>query len=470
MDEIRQNILSLSDDLEEIGLAIKSGSRSYSKQDILNQIKKTRAHFESMRLNYMTNENIENFISLGRILQNIEELADKISGFRSEFRSGFTGLKNYQNFDYDSYVEATDIRPSLFINNLNFHSNIFRHSLRVSFALVIGYVCSLFFHIGHSYWILLTIVVILKPAYNLTKKRNTDRLVGTFLGVVIGVLILILIKNNTALLLVMILFMATSYVFLRTNYFISVLFMTPYLLIFFHLLYPGNLRMVLTDRLIDTAIGSGIAFLASIFFVPQWEHTTIRVVMIQMLETNKRYYMLLAKVYSGSGVVETEELNKERKDVLVALANLSDAFNRMLSEPKRFQKGIENIHQFVVLNHTLTSHLATLSYYLNTQKYNFRSADLLPVIENTEHYFDNAIDCLHERNKPTIAVDKSYLKKLNELAEYLLEKRKKEISLGQFETETKIELLHVKPVIDQFNYIFSLAADIYKSSKKVVSS
>ncbi|HXL58931.1 MAG TPA: FUSC family protein, partial [Chitinophagaceae bacterium] len=288
-----------------------------------------------------------------------------------------------------------------------------------------------------------------------------------FLGVVIGALVLLLIKNNLALLVVMIFFMATSYVFLRTSYFTSVLFMTPYLVIFFHLLYPGNLRIVLTDRVLDTAIGSGISFLASIFFVPQWEHTTIKMVMEQMLESNKRYYTILAKAFSGNRPLEPNELHQTRRDVLVALANLSDAFTRMLSEPKRFQKGMEAIHQFVALNHTLTSHLSTLSYYLNVRKNNFRSADVLPVIENTVHSFNNAIDYLQERKNTTVTADKSSLKKLNELADYLLEKRKKEISLRQFETETKIALVNAISVIDQFNSIFIIAADIYKSSKKI---
>lgn len=166
----------------------------------------------------------------------------------------------------------------------------------------------------------------------------------------------------------MIIFMATSYVFLRTNYFVSVLFLTPYLVIFFHMLYPDNIRFILIDRLIDTAIGSGIAFLSSIFFVPQWEHTTIKHEMVQMLETNKKYYGIIARAFTTFSPLNIQELKIARRDVLVALANLSDAFTRMLSEPKRFQKNAESIHHFVVLNHTLTSHVSTLSYYLNVKK------------------------------------------------------------------------------------------------------
>jgi uncharacterized membrane protein YccC len=246
----------------------------------------------------------------------------------------------------------------------------------------------------------------------------------------------------------------------------SVMLMTPYLVIFFHLLNPGNLRVVLTDRILDTIIGSAIAFLASIFFVPLWEHATIRLNMVQMLKANISYYEIVAKAFSNNVSVKMDELTKARREVLVALANLSDAFTRMLSEPKRFQKGTEALHHFVVLNHTLTSHLATLSYYLTVSKNPFRSEDIMDVIKNTEMHLSNAI--LHlEKNKSITKPDKNGLQKLNEYAATLLEKRKAEILHGELETETKIILVQVKSVIDQFNYIYSVATEISKSCKEI---
>lgn len=120
----------------------------------------------------MRDDNINHFISLGRILNNIQDLAEKINAlhYYTGYDKKIKKLRS-ENVDYSIYTDPTDIRPSLFFNNLNFKSNIFRHSLRVSVALLAGYIISLFFNIGHSYWILLTIVVILKPAYSLTKKE-----------------------------------------------------------------------------------------------------------------------------------------------------------------------------------------------------------------------------------------------------------------------------------------------------------
>ena len=466
LQEFGEHIKNIADELSDIGLAVKSGDKSYEKENV-KKIQETKAHFETLRHEYMTDKNVENFISLGRILNNINDLAEQVNLLHF-YTSYDKKIKKSQLADIENnYTQPQDIRPTLFIDNLTFKSNIFRHSLRVSLALIFGYAISLFFKIGHSYWILLTIVVILKPAYSLTKQRNKDRLAGTLLGIIIGAAILFFIKNDTVLLALMIIFMAVSYINMRTNYFARVLFMTPYLVLFFHILYPENLRIVLNDRILDTAIGSAISFIASLFFVPQWERSTIKMYMIEMLKSNKKYFVLIANSFREHLPVNKQELKLVRREVLVALANLSDAFTRMLSEPKRFQKSMEAIHKFVVLNHTLTSHLATLSYYLTTRNSKFRSAHLLPVIENTQLHFINIIRLLENEEPGAVEPDRESLKNLNQIGNALLQKRKEEVLRGELETETKQSLVEVKSVIDQFNYIYSIAADTYKSTKEI---
>ena len=57
------------------------------------------------------------------------------------------------------------------VENLNFNSPIFRHSLRLSVVTIIGYLIETF-EVQNSYWILLTIIVIMRPGYGLTKQRS----------------------------------------------------------------------------------------------------------------------------------------------------------------------------------------------------------------------------------------------------------------------------------------------------------
>ena len=132
--------------------------------------------------------------------------------------------------DYQHLISTQQITPGLFFSNLTLRSDTFRHSLRVSIAIVAGFIVASALKIGHSYWVLLTIVVILKPAFSLTKKRNADRLAGTFAGVIIALVVLWLVDNNNVLFAILVVFMAGGYTFLRTNYFMSVMLMTVYLL------------------------------------------------------------------------------------------------------------------------------------------------------------------------------------------------------------------------------------------------
>jgi uncharacterized membrane protein YccC len=242
----------------------------------------------------------------------------------------------------------------------------------------------------------------------------------------------------------------------------SVLLMTPYLLIFFHLLYPYDLKELMIDRLVDTAIGSAIALIASLFLVPAWESGAIRLLMVKMIEANDKYYSLVAGSFCSAGPVNADQIKIARKEAMVALANLSDAFTRMLSEPKRFRQGIKNIHRFVVLNHNLSAHLATLSYFLQAKQNPFRSADLLPVTQQTRLHFHNTVKLLNEFEGELQKPDNSYLRKVNETLAVLVEKRKEEVANGELETPTKRIMVDSKSVIDQFNYIFSDAGAISK--------
>lgn len=191
--------------------------------------------------------------------------------------------------------------------------------------------------------------------------------------------------------------------------------------------------------------------------------------MTKMLEDNCRYYTISANAFLPSQTFAQEELKVARRNVLVSLANLSDAFTRMLSEPKRFQKGIEDIHRFVVLNHTLTSHIATLSYYLQAVENLYRAPEFADVIKDTVQYFNNSIAKLQNKTVESEMPEKESLKRLNEKAELLLKQRREEVQQGMLETDTKKLLIQTKSVTDQFNYIYSIATDIYKISKTIES-
>jgi uncharacterized membrane protein (TIGR01666 family) len=466
MEEYRQVIVGLASELDEIGIALMSGKPSEEDSKMDTRIRQVRETFYKYRDQYRDAGNVEGFIGLSNILDSIEDINDRLHtlhGYTTYDRKLSKDFK--QELDYEEFISHQDVGYKLIFENLTIKSDIFRHSLRVSIATIAGYIVSSFLAFGHSYWILLTIIVILKPVYSLTKKRNYERLVGTLAGALIGLVLLYFIRDQHVLFVLMILFMIMTYVFLRTNYLVAVTMTTPYVLLLFHLLDPADFHVILSDRIVDTLIGSGIAFLANIFFIPSWEHERISDFMVKAVEANIAYFRDVAGAFLGQPPT-IHQYKLSRKNAFVALANLSDAFGRMLSEPRSKQKRIAEMHQFVVSNHMFTSYIATLAYYVDPYAAKFADPAYKPVIDDIISRLRRAADLLQDRELPeSPQATKEELRVINDRLNRLMELRKAELEgPGTASSEVRLQLKEFKPIADQFNFIAKVSADIEKLS------
>ncbi len=466
MEDCRKLILGLAAELDEIGIALMSGKPSEENAELSSRIRQVREALNNYRDNYRTAENVESFIGLRNILDSIQDISDRLHTLHGYTTYDRKLSKNFNSeLDYEEFISHQDTDPKLLLENLTIKSNIFRHSLRVSIATITGYIISGFLPFGHGYWILLTIIVILKPVYSLTKKRNFERLMGTLGGALVGLVLLYFIKDPRVLFVLMILFMIGTYVFIRTNYLVCVTLMTPYVLLLFHLLYPTDFHSILSDRVIDTIIGSVISFLASILIIPSWEHERITDFMAAAIEANTAYFRDVASAFLGKPFT-VQRYKLSRKNAFVALANLSDAFGRMLSEPRSKQKRIAEMHQFVVSNHMLTSHTATLAYYVEPFAAKYADIAYQPLVDDIILRLERAVAILQDKvlNDPP-AVRKEELRILNDRVSVLMEQRKAELDGGVATAgNTRRQLSEFKPIADQFNFIVKVAADIEKLS------
>ena len=242
---------------------------------------------------------------------------------------------------------------------------------------------------------------------------------------------------------------------------VAVIMMTPYILVLLHLISNTKFQTILGDRVIDTIIGSGIAFLTNFLLVPTWEHEQIRNYMTQSLEDSKNYFTDISGAFIGKTFTVTQ-YKLSRKNAFVSLANLSDAFTRMLSEPKSKQKNSKLIHQFVVLNHMLVSHIATLSYYVKPLAHKYQSDDFIPVINHVVMQLNEAKTLINEEAVKEETISKTKDETLDNRVNELLEKRREELQRGVIDTETRKTLSEFKSVVDQFNFIVKITSDIKK--------
>jgi hypothetical protein len=101
------------------------------------------------------------------------------------------------------------------------------------------------------------------------------------------------------------------------------------------------------------------------------------------------------------------EYKLARKDVYLNSANLSAAFQRMLSEPKSKQSSETHVHQFVVLNHILFSNIANIATILlskETRVYppeliQLTSKSYLKLIDSCKQFGEDVTPFL-SRNEP----------------------------------------------------------------------
>jgi uncharacterized membrane protein (TIGR01666 family) len=297
---------------------------------------------------------------LKKVLVNLRDLNQKIVSVYNYYHSDSARIlfENRKKIEYSKFVTQQDYAPHIFTDNLSWTSAAFKHALRVSLVCLVGFIFAKTISQGHhSYWILLTIIVILKPGFSLSKQRNYQRLIGTICGGIIGIGLLLLVHDKDVQFAFLVFFMLGCYSFLRLNYVVSVLFMTPYILLLFSFLGVNN---IVEERITDTIIGSVIAFIASYLIFPSWEFEIIQQNLRDMICSNMNYLLKIADSLSGR-TVDITEYKLVRKDVFVKAGNLSAAFERMTSEPKSKQKNIKEIHKFVVLNHILTSYIATVA-------------------------------------------------------------------------------------------------------------
>ena len=74
-------------------------------------------------------------------------------------------------------------------------SALFRHAVRMSLVLCAGYAFIQFTGLQHGYWILLTSLFVCQPNYNATRHRLALRIIGTLVGVALGLPILWLVPS-----------------------------------------------------------------------------------------------------------------------------------------------------------------------------------------------------------------------------------------------------------------------------------
>lgn len=470
LKKIHDFLLKLSDEISHIGIALQSGQKALPVNDIDFEIQHVYDDYFDLRNRQLNAHTLEDFMTLRMALLRINEVTEDVKTIYKVFSQDVKLAKSLSTgLDFEKFVPKQEkLNFKVLQNNFSLKSGQFRHAIRITVALLIGYAISKlsFLGIGHSYWILITIIAIMRPAYSTTKHRNLLRIYGTVAGGILAYFILNFITNESVLLALLLTSMILCFSLLKDKYAWAVFFMTIYIFIAFNFLNPGNVNLIFKDRILDTAIAGVIAFLVSYFVLPVWEHTQNISLMQNSNKANLQYFKSVMEKFEDS-LYNVESYKVQRKDAIISLANLSDNFQRMLSDPKNQQKKMEMVHQFVNTSHLITAYTASLSQYTGNQ--NFKEIDF----ENWNHKISAELQrtelMLKNRKAPEEIKQKSKIQP-EDLVKDLLAKRKKEIDENEYFDQRDPQRITKLTQLKNIREILELLFDVVHEQRKVVEN
>lgn len=431
---------NIAAELDNIGYRLQTNRTPKMQHDLNKDIDALRLAVEKY-----DRENNVNSIPIKKIIVNVRTIARHIQQIYSY--SSFKkvdierdDITNTRKFINEDIINWNNLR-----SNLSLSSNTFRHALRMSIVLSVTYLVLMLINFSEFgiYWVLLTILVILKPGFGLTQERNLQRLIGTVIGGIIGAIILMLIPDPTIRFTLLIVFFFIAYSLFRINYIMAVIFMTPYVLIM--LSFTGaNTIEIAKERIFDTFIGGVIAFLSSYVIFPNWESFQIKTNMRKLLVANYQYLSQAISILYGQSIGVTE-YKLARKEVYIATANMGSTFQRLLTEPKWRQTITKEVNRFVILNHIFSSYSATLLTQLN---------------ESANQYFTNVDVRLFY--KALSNLEKAIAQIDDNPEDFTVVKSIKEIQDSQPDSDDAII------ITEQLQFLVKISADLHKVTSELI--
>jgi len=275
------------------------------------------------------------------------------------------------------FMSRQELRLGMLTSNLRLDSPYFRYAMRVALAAAIalgvtGQFMGAQFATAHSYWVLLTIIIIMKPGFALTRQRNGWRLTGTLIGCLLALLLFHFTQRPAALFTVLLVACIMGNSLVQLNYMASAIFNTLFVVMVFHFVAPGTVSMeVIGERALDTALGCAIALVCS-YVLPWWEARYMKSLARAAVNANREYlrtglrYAEAVRAQSLEAQASADTLSVAdadiawrlaRKNVHIAFSNFAEAFYRMMSEPRSHQANVPEFNNLLIQNHIMASQI-----------------------------------------------------------------------------------------------------------------
>ncbi|NKG34487.1 YccS family putative transporter [Acinetobacter junii] len=289
----------------------------------------------------------QNLKSIDAQLQNLETERDLqlINAQQTEHQLKDDDLKGWN----DIFVRVKQ--------HLTPESVLFRHAVRLSIVLFIGYIFIQVTNIAYGYWILLTALFVCQPNFNATKRRLYLRIVGTLIGIIVGLAIIYFIPSLEGQLVMLVLSGVLFFELRSKQYAQATAFITILALINFNL--DGSAFAAGFPRFIDTLIGCALAWFGVSFIWPDWKFRRLPRTIRRSIEAQCNYLSEVVQQYH-EGKNNALNYRVVRRAAHNTDAEVASLISTLATEPNIDPTQKSLAFEFLCLSHTFLSYIAAL--------------------------------------------------------------------------------------------------------------
>jgi uncharacterized membrane protein YccC len=279
--------------------------------------------------------------ALGGQLRAAADVASNIAAARL---SGDELSNNKKNQPW--FLQISGTIPKLQAN-LSLHSTVFRHAVRLAVCLGVGDALGRTLSLQRTYWIPMTIAIVLKPDFTATFSRGVLRVGGTFAGLILATALFHFLNAGIATEIALM----TGFIFLLrwigpANYGILVTALSAMVVLLIATTGVAP-KDVISARALNTAVGGLLAMVAYAVW-PTWEKTQVAPALADMLDAYRIYFraVLIALTAGSSPNIDALRLNARR-----ARSNAEASVERMSGEPGVTPEQLNLLNAILVNSH-----------------------------------------------------------------------------------------------------------------------
>jgi uncharacterized membrane protein YccC len=249
--------------------------------------------------------------------------------------------------------------------NLTFESAAFRHAIRLAVCVALGAAIGRAVSWHRTYWLPMTVAIVLKPDFTATFSRGVLRVAGTLTGLAFATVLFHIISTTvvTQILLIAILTFVLRSIG-SANYGILTAAVSALVVLLIGLT-GVSAKDVIAARAINSVAGGALA-LTAYWLWPTWERYRINENLARLLDAYRDYFRTIAQCYLTPDS-PAPELNASRQSARLARSNLEASVDRLSAEP--YPSQLAKLNDMLASSHRLVHSLMALEAGLYQSKF-----------------------------------------------------------------------------------------------------